>query len=40
MFADRIEGKWIDSFARVFELCKIDAGETVVAEGVWQREPA
>ncbi len=29
MFADRVEGKWIDSFARVFELCKIDAGETV-----------
>lgn len=29
MLADRIEAKWIDAFARVFELCKVAPGETV-----------
>ena len=28
MFADRIEGKWIDMFCRVFELCKLVPGDT------------
>jgi 2,5-dihydroxypyridine 5,6-dioxygenase len=27
MIADRIEGKWIDLFARVFELCKLANGD-------------
>jgi len=26
MFADRIEGKWIDAFAEVFERCAVRAG--------------
>ncbi|MDJ0951771.1 MAG: peptidase M29 [Alphaproteobacteria bacterium] len=29
MFQDRIEGKWIDSFARVFELSQVANGEAV-----------
>ncbi len=29
MFADRIEAKWIDAFARVFELCRVAADEPV-----------
>jgi 2,5-dihydroxypyridine 5,6-dioxygenase len=28
VLADRIEGKWIDAFARVFELCRVQSGET------------
>ena len=28
MFADRIEGKWIDMFSSVFELCKLEPGDT------------
>jgi 2,5-dihydroxypyridine 5,6-dioxygenase len=27
MFADRIEGKWIDAFAEVFERCAVKAGD-------------
>ncbi len=30
MLSDRIEGKWIDTFADVFRLCKVESGETVV----------
>ena len=29
MFRDRIEGKWIEAFERVFELCKVAEGEAV-----------
>ncbi len=29
MLADRIEGKWIDTFAKVFELCKVEKGEEI-----------
>lgn len=29
MLTDRIEGKWIDTFADVFELCKIQPGDPV-----------
>ncbi len=29
MLSDRIEGKWIDTFADVFRLCKVQSGETV-----------
>ena len=29
MLNDRVEAKWIDAFARVFELCKVEAGESV-----------
>ena len=28
MFADRIEGKWIDAFAEVFERCAVKRGDT------------
>ena len=28
MFADRIEGKWIDAFCEVFERCAVKAGDT------------
>ena len=29
MLSDRIEGKWIDTFADVFRLCKVESGEVV-----------
>jgi 2,5-dihydroxypyridine 5,6-dioxygenase len=29
MFADRIEGKWIDTFAQAFDYCKVSKGEEV-----------
>ena len=29
MFTDRIEGKWVDAFRDVFELCKVTPGEEV-----------
>src|SRR5437868_4386461 len=29
MFADRIEGKWIDAFCEVFERCAVNPGDTV-----------
>ena len=29
MLSERIEGKWIDSFCRTFELCGVQKGETV-----------
>ena len=28
MFADRIEGKWIDAFCEVFERCAVKTGDT------------
>src|SRR5579875_3363629 len=28
MFADRIEGKWIDAFCEVFEKCAVRRGDT------------
>ena len=28
MLVERIEGKWIDSFAQVFEMCAVDSGQT------------
>jgi 2,5-dihydroxypyridine 5,6-dioxygenase len=28
MFTDRIEGKWIDMFCSVFQLCKLEPGDT------------
>jgi hypothetical protein len=28
MFADRIEGKWIDAFCEVFERCAVKRGDT------------
>ena len=27
MFTDRIEGKWVDAFRDVLELCKVTPGE-------------
>src|SRR5690606_29257932 len=29
MMTERIEGKWIDSFARTFELCRVGPGDVV-----------
>lgn len=29
MFSDRIEGKWIDTFQQVFELCRVESGTRV-----------
>jgi 2,5-dihydroxypyridine 5,6-dioxygenase len=29
VLSDRIEGKWLESFARVFALCKLEAGDAV-----------
>ena len=28
MLVERVEGKWIDAFARVFEMCAVDASQT------------
>ena len=28
MFSDRIEAKWIEMFVSVFELCKVEPGDT------------
>ncbi|WP_029058068.1 peptidase M29 [Stappia stellulata] len=39
MLADRIEGKWIDAFERVFVLCKVTAGETVALLSETQSRP-
>ena len=29
MFEDRIEAKWIDTFEKAFELCKVTKGEEI-----------
>lgn len=39
MLADRIEAKWIDAFARVFELCKVQADEPVALLSESQSRP-
>ena len=39
MLADRIEGKWIDAFERVFALCKVTKGETVALLSETQSRP-
>lgn len=36
---ERIEGKWIDSFARVFELCKVRKGDEVAILSETQSRP-
>jgi 2,5-dihydroxypyridine 5,6-dioxygenase len=36
---DRIEGKWIDTFAAVFELCKVKEGESVAILSESQSRP-
>ena len=30
MFADRIEGKWVDAFGEVFERCAVRKGDTII----------
>ena len=32
MFTDRIEAKWIDTFEKAFELCKVTKGEEIAIE--------
>jgi 2,5-dihydroxypyridine 5,6-dioxygenase len=39
MFADRIEGKWIDAFAEVFERCAVRAGDTAAILSETQSRP-
>ena len=39
MLRDRIEGKWIELFARVFELCKVIDGEPVAILSETQSRP-
>ena len=39
MFADRIEGKWIDAFAEVFERCAVKAGDTAAILSETQSRP-
>lgn len=39
MLADRIEAKWIDAFARVFELCKVAPGESAAILSETQSRP-
>jgi 2,5-dihydroxypyridine 5,6-dioxygenase len=39
MLTDRIEGKWIDAFARVFELCAVRPAETVAILSEGQSRP-
>jgi 2,5-dihydroxypyridine 5,6-dioxygenase len=39
MFADRIEGKWIDAFAEIFERCAVKAGDTAAILSETQSRP-
>src|SRR3954447_26496511 len=39
MFADRIEGKWIEAFAEVFERCAVKAGDTAAILSETQSRP-
>jgi len=39
MLTDRIEGKWIDAFARTFELCQVKPGESVAILSETQSRP-
>lgn len=39
MLQERIEGKWIDCFARVFELCDVKAGDPVAILSETQSRP-
>jgi 2,5-dihydroxypyridine 5,6-dioxygenase len=39
MFADRIEGKWIDAFAEVFERCAVRPGNTAAILSETQSRP-
>ncbi len=39
MLIERIEGKWIDGFARVFELCRVAPGESVAILSESQSRP-
>ena len=39
MLRERIEGKWIDSFADVFGLCKVQSGDTVAILSETQSRP-
>ncbi len=39
MLQERIEGKWIDSFVRVFELCEIQSGDEVAILSETQSRP-
>lgn len=39
MLQERIEGKWIDSFVRVFELCELKEGDTVAILSETQSRP-
>ncbi len=39
MLSDRIEGKWIDAFQRVFTLCKVKAGDDVAILSETQSRP-
>jgi 2,5-dihydroxypyridine 5,6-dioxygenase len=39
MLRDRIEGKWVDAFERVFSLCKVKRGEAVAILSETQSRP-
>ena len=39
MFADRIEGKWIDAFCEVFERCAVKKGDTAAILSETQSRP-
>jgi 2,5-dihydroxypyridine 5,6-dioxygenase len=39
MLQERIEGKWIDSFVRVFELCAVEPGDEVAILSETQSRP-
>ena len=39
MFNDRIEAKWIDAFEQVFQLCKVQAGDSVAILSETQSRP-
>src|SRR5215475_7260255 len=36
---DRLEGKWIDAFAEVFRLCKLEPGDTAAILSETQSRP-
>jgi 2,5-dihydroxypyridine 5,6-dioxygenase len=39
MLQERIEGKWIETFASVFKLCKVESGTVVAILSETQSRP-
>ena len=39
MLQERIEGKWIETFASVFKLCRVESGTVVAIQSETQSRP-